>query len=97
LERLRDDLAGRPSGCLHVRDVVERPSPLDHWGTTALVVILEAPTPRHLVIEGPTCERLALDEGVPLKAVAGVVVHHAPVDGWFDLRALAGSLEATGG
>jgi len=89
LDRLQAALGGTPAGCVEASALPVAGSALDHWGLTSLVLVREGRAPTHLAVVGARCPELDATGGVPIKVVGGAVVDRAPVDGWFDLRAIA--------
>jgi len=92
---LRAALTSAPVGCVEAAGLLPPQSPLDHWGITSLVLVLEAEAPRHLVVADTACADVDATDGVPIKIVEGVTQDRAPADGWLDLRAIAGAMAAT--
>jgi hypothetical protein len=91
VDELATAVHSQPAGCL-AADAIKatiKGTPLDHWGLTSLVLVEEGRTPTHLVVDGLACTDLDPADGVPIKILDGQVVERIPLDGWFDLSAIA--------
>jgi hypothetical protein len=94
LDALQVAVAAQPAGCVEAAALPIAGSALDHWGVTALSLILEDAAPAHLIAYGTSCEALDAAGGIPLKVIDGAIVDRVPPDGWLDLRALADALRS---
>ncbi len=81
--RLAASVAAAPPGCI-TRGQVDwiTATPLDHWGTTSLGLIVEGRSPRHLVLVDRDCAGAVNPERVTVK-VTPFERDERPVPGWW--------------